>query len=189
MGTKGVFTVLLLILGVAFSAPASPECRAGTAQPSVRVLVTKLERAFDEEDAAAVAALAGCPFSVGQPESDNLSYVPPAVFAQRFIDIDEVKVLDLTLKKSDVASTYPREPRRIFLWLSRERKRATLLVNLRLNADSRHRHVFSFERDADGWRFEGYSAHDDGLLERLRRGYPNLLVQVKVLQFAEYPVK
>lgn len=136
-------------------------------------MVTKLGRAFEEKDAAAMANLAGCPFSVGEPESDNLSPVPPAVFAARFLV--EVKVLDLTLKEGDVSSAYLEKPKRIFLWVGRE-KRATLFVDGKPRADFWHRHVFSFKRGADGWRFEGYSTRDGGLLERLRRGYPRILV-------------
>ncbi len=168
------FFIVFTIFGAAFAQnPELPRCREGVAQPSVRVLVTKLSRAFEEQDAAAMANLAGCPFLVGVPESDNLSYVPPAVFARRFLG--EVKVLDLTLEKGDVSATYPHRPRRTFLWVGRE-KRATLFVDSKPRADFRHRHIFSFERDADGWRFEGYSTRDDDLLERLRRDYPRILV-------------
>lgn len=104
MCIKG-FVGLLMLFGAAFAAPASPACGEGTAQPSVRVLVTKLERAFEEKDAVAIAALAGCPFLVGEHESDNVSYVPPLVFAERFLD--EVEALDLTLQEGDVGSMYP----------------------------------------------------------------------------------
>lgn len=164
--------IVFAVFGAAFAAPALPECREGAAQPSVRILVTKLERAFETKDAAAMANLTGCPFSVGASESDDLSHVPPAIFAQRFLN--EVRVLDLTLKKGGVSSTYSRKPKRIFLWIG-EKKRATLFVDREPRVDFRHRHVFSFERDADGWRFTGYATTDGGPLEGLRRGYPNLV--------------
>lgn len=165
--------VIFMIFGAASAQNPEPPCHEGVAQPSVRVLVTKLGHAFEEQDAAAMANLAGCPFLVGAPESDDLSYVPPAVFARRFLG--EAKVLDLTLKKGDVSATYPQGPRRIFLWVGRE-KRATLFVDSRPRADFRHCHIFSFERDADGWHFKSYSTRGGGLLERLRRGYPRILV-------------
>ena len=170
-GLRGLF--VFAVFSAAFAQNPELPCREGVAQPSVRVLVTKLERAFEKKDAAAMANLAGCPFSVGEPESDNLSLVPPAVFAARFLD--EVEALDLTLKEGDVSSAYPKKPKRIFLWVGRE-KRATLFLDDNPRADFQHRHIFSFERDADGWRFEGYSTRDGGLLERLRRNYPGILV-------------
>lgn len=173
-GLRGLF--ILAIFGAAFAQnPELPRCREGVAQPSARVLVTKLSRAFEQQDTAVMANLASCPFSVATPESDDLSYVPPAVFARRFLG--EVEVLDLTLEKGDVSSTYTQEPRRIFLWLGRGEKRATLFVDSRPRADFQHHHIFSFGRDADGWRFKSYSTHDGGLLERLRRGYTAVLVQ------------
>ncbi len=138
------------------------------------VLVTKLERAYEEKDAAAVANLASCPFLVGEYESDNISYMPPLVFAERFLD--EVEALDLTLKEGDVGSTYPKGPTRIFLCMGRGRKQATLFTDHRPNADFRHCHVFSFERSADGWRITSYGTKDGDLLELLRRGYPGVLV-------------
>jgi hypothetical protein len=106
MLAKGVF-IALLFLSAALGAPASAECQEGTAQPSVRVLVIKLERAFKKQDAMAIANLAGCPFTVGQPESDDLSYVPSSVFAERFLRA--VRALDLTLK---IKATCPQRIRR-----------------------------------------------------------------------------
>lgn len=76
-----------------------------------------------------------------------------------------------------MSSTYPQEPRRIFLWIGKE-KWATLFVDRKPNADFRHRRVFSFECDAEGWCLTGYATPDGGLLERLRRSYPAILVQI-----------
>jgi hypothetical protein len=75
-----------------------------------------------------------------------------------------------------VSSTYTQEPRRIFLWIGKGEKRATLFVNRQPKADFQHHHIFSFKRDPDGWRLAGYATTEGGLLERLRRGYPAVLV-------------
>ncbi len=91
-------SIVFAIFGAAFAQnPELPRCREGVAQPSARVLVTKLNRAFEQGDATAFAAHAGCPFGVGKHETGNIGLVPPRVFAERFIT--EVTTLDLTLKK------------------------------------------------------------------------------------------
>ncbi len=173
-GLRGLF--ILAIFGAAFAQnPELPRCREGVAQPSARVLVTKLSRAFEEQDATAKANLAGCPFLVGKYETDNVSYVPPLVFAKRFFH--EVKKFDLTLREGDVSSVYPKKPRRIFLKVDGEQAYAELYVDRKPKEFGSHRHIFLLERNSDGWRFRGYGTTDGVLLERLRRGYTAVLVQ------------
>lgn len=173
-GLRGLF--ILAIFGAAFAQdPELPRCREGVAQPSARVLVTKLSRAFEQGDAAAFAAHAGCPFGVGKHETDNIGLVPPRIFAERFLD--EVTTFDLTLTKGDVGSMYPEGPRRIFLLVDNKRGRADLYVDRKPKANGKHRHIFLLERNSDGWRFTGYGTTDGGLLERLRKGYPAVLMQ------------
>ena len=65
------------------------------------------------------------------------------------------------------------------LYVRRGQRRVELYVDRKPKEFGSHRHIFLLERNSDGWRFTGYGTTDGGLLERLRRGYPAVLMQAR----------